>query len=519
MASCKKVGTLSRSNQLTLDPTSPAVFNLENWSIKARSSCVKQAQVDLSILEDQRAIAIVKFFFSRWLCWANVIEILLVILLSSCCFLQCYDVIADYFNYPTYVSVSKVMNEDFRQDLPSVTICNGNQVAKTALRYNYPQYNLSHFVAISQKTFYSLENFTYDLESKLDMESQIDWLSVKRFLTNYKMEDAFKLSDNGTLLKSITCTSSEGDQLPCSALRQVESLQDGINCRTLFHDSILWDSRFVEVRELEQALEHLSDKPSEDDEAPDPTGMSYTYSAPALDLDSLPAPQLSDALSESKLELGNDEIVRIRLDFRPSNYADRQSSVSASLSVHSNSVLGFMRHIVFKVRPGFWYNYYINRFDFKRLPAPYASGCFNYEFNRAVWLDREQWLAHERRHLTWLAQRVVALASAAPASGPSKRARADEPAWFEEDHARIYADTLRNRSLSLVSRSSFACAHGPGLKGGGGGGGSGLQVLRDSHSGAASYLTRPSDGASSRHDFHRGANQSAARSGCTSELV
>lgn len=432
------------------------MFSIENWYDKPEKSPLKPGCKTIKILQDRRPVALFKYLFFRWLCWTNVIEIFLIVFLAGCCFQQCYEVLQDYFEYPTFVSISKIWNEDFRQDLPAVTICTNNRIAKSALRENFPLLNNSHFVAISQGTFFSEDNFTVSLEPNVDLEDQVHWPSVKKYLVGRNMEADYKVTANYSIFRSITCANMEGVHMPCAKLRQVESFQLHRNCWTLFHDSVLWDRRSEQVRELEEAMRHNPSTALIGSE--DPAAVNYSYTGPAEahePEESIRARVLArDPLGEASIEMGNSEIVRIRLNLRPDDYADTRLVKGAVLSVHTNSAIGFMRHIVYDLQPGLWYNYYINRFDYKRLPAPYKSNCFDYDANRVVWLDRKKWMNDQSERLSELAHQVIQLASRCTKSADPR----DDSHWYDEGPAGEYAASLRNRSLSLVS--ILCCMHG-----------------------------------------------------------
>lgn len=457
-------------------------------------------------LPDRRPITIIKYVLWRWFTPVNVIELLLILFLAACCFLQCYELLGDYFKYPSYIRVSQVLNDDFRQDLPAVTLCNKNRLSRSMVKSNFPHLNQSHLIAIGQGTFVSSDNFTYVAKEDAKLEEQTDWPKVMDYFLKGNVENYYKVTPNYSMLKTITCANAWGEHLPCAEFEQIQSIQRGLSCLTLFHDSVLWDKRFGPVKKLEAALES---KPGKikfyEESSKDPSGRSEVFNEQLAtgSRKGLEEPNLSDP---SKLvEMGNEEIVRLRFNFRSEDYLDERLATGALLNLHSNSVIGFMRHIVYNVTPGYWYNYYIQRFDYERLPEPYESRCFNYEQNRYVWQDRLGWLDNEHQHILELARQVAVLAtnkSKEPAGGGDQQWQqqhqqhqqhqqqlsGEHEDWIEHEIAREYAGTLRNRSMSRVSIRSDGCK------------------LRD----LAAYQTRPSNGAlSTGHDFHHGANQSA----------
>lgn len=372
---------------------------------------------NISKLPDRRIFSIVKFIFWRWLTWANFLEFILVILLINGCIYQCYELLEDYFSYPTHVSVNKILNDDYLTDLPGLTICNKNRMSRETLRISYPELNDSHFMAITLGTFYSVNNFTLhrpgeeyfseDLDDYSDSSevpgngtasrpseqakfnaTDIDWIKVSQYLTRNTIAASHATRPLYDLIDTITCANIWGDQMPCQDFKRLQSFQQGSNCVTLFHDSVLWDSRDPAVRELKSAF------------GSSPSG---TRNAEQVgDIDDVPLMDLKDQqldlsqwaklqdLDPTKVhvDMGNMEMIRLRINFRPDDYANKRSVVGGQVAVHPNTYIATINHIAYNIEPGFWYSYYLERFDFKRLPPPYKTNCYDYQRNRYDWIDR-----------------------------------------------------------------------------------------------------------------------------------
>lgn len=451
-------------------------------------------------LPDRRLITIAKFIFWRWLTWTNVFELLLIGFLISCCALQCYSLLGEYFEYPTNVRVTKAMNDDFRKDLPAITICNKNVISKQSLRRNFPNLNESHFLAISYGTFYSVDNFTLDFgpnnthrhmdgdeEEECDDElhiefagstshrygscelspsssssttneksstaannrPNIDWFKVLRFLTKRYLHRAYDVWPSYDLVDRLTCANLWGDEMPCAQLNRIKSFQQGHMCDTLFHDSVFQDSEDPAVQELEIALIKNPSKVIWGDKYGDlqmvdlyddlyntDDGVESGGSGSGTRRDA-PA-----AGGQRRTELGNMEMIRMRIDFRSGDYANNRTVIGGILAIHPSSVIGTMDHIVYNIEPGYWYNYYIERFDYKRLPPPYNTHCYNYQQNRyqkkmrgtATTTNGEQtfgtWSREDRMQIMSIIKKQAA-----------------QPGEPLED----YVNYLRKRSLSGVS--------------------------------------------------------------------
>lgn len=427
---------------------------------------------EITKLPDRRLTSVAKYVFWRWLTWTNFFEMILIILLIICCIYQCYELLEDYFSYPTHVGVNKVLNENYLTDLPALTICNKNRMSKETLRVNYPDLNESHFMAMTLGTFYSVNNFTlmrpgeeYFLDDNLDdyegssdgvegivnatrgptttrrppkshsrfNASDIDWIKVSRFLTKNTLANTHKTRPMYDMIETIGCANIWGDKMPCEKFRRLESLQKGSLCITLFHDSMLWDPRDQAVKDLELALG--ADSPS-----------ARSAEQVGADLDEVPllnlnAEQLDESewakLEESNetkvhVELGNMEMIRLRINFRPDDYANKRSVVGALLAVHQKSYIANINHIAYNIEPGFWYSYYLERFDYERLPPPYKTNCYDYQRNRYDWPDRvaKLKLRENRAHIHRLIERQAA-----------------RPGKVLQE----YADNLRARSMGKVS--------------------------------------------------------------------
>lgn len=436
---------------------------------------------DAPVLADKRLITIVKFIFWRWLTWTNVFEFLLIISLASLCAYQCYEVLSDYYNYPTFVSIHKRLNDDFRVDLPAITICNNNRMSRETLQFKYPELNDTHFRAITLGTFYSVNNFTLpDSPRKKDQQNHptngsvdikpsmvlfetlstandgdasidknennikfpwvgkvnlkpdpdgIDWVKVGRYLSNRTAGGSFNYLPTYDLIDSITCANVWGDHMPCQNFKRILTVQRAASCVTLFHDSTIWDQQDPAVQELDDALAKnpsstlrwcldLSEgcntnnlkfdpsaEPHSDHHHNDNNHLYHNLSVNQQDAASNTSepPSATDEAAyiaheaaqaqqgKFRVEMSNMEIIRLRLNFRLDDYADMRSVPGGWLTVHSNSVIGMINHIAYSIEPGSWYTYYIERFDYYRLPAPYSTKCYNYEENRytAVAVRRE----------------------------------------------------------------------------------------------------------------------------------
>lgn len=406
----------------------------------------------IQALPDRKVSTIVRFIFWRWCTWANVIEAFLILILISLCIYQCYELLDDYFQYPTHVSITKALNDDFRADLPAVTICNNNQMSISTLKLKHPEYNVTHLVAISSGTFYSLTNYTLPKNvdrqllanasmdelsspspsgrsSRLD-KLNIDWYKVSKEFGKEMpsgMEDYLPTYD---LLDTVTCANIWGEQFPCSNIRRVRSYQRGSACTTLFHHSTLWDQKDEAVQELEQTI---SSKQSSGTSVLNEFNDHLT-GEPLFELDDrqLEAEQQNSLKDPQKvrIEMGNMEVLRLRINFQGEDYANRRTARGATFSVHAGSQMGYIDHITFNIIPGLWYSYYLERFDFRRLPAPYQSNCYNYEKNRLNWLEREAYVMANKLKILELV-----------------KSQAMNPDNLVSD----YVDDVRKRSISSVS--------------------------------------------------------------------
>lgn len=413
---------------------------------------------NISKLPDRRITSIAKFIFWRWLTWANFLEFILVILLINGCIYQCYELLEDYFSYPTHVSVNKILNDDYLTDLPGLTICNKNRMSKETLRIKYPELNESHFMAITLGTFYSVNNFSTSrpgdeyLEDLDDEEapeepqnglagrrgqqakfnaSDIDWIKVSRYLTRNTIAASHSTRPLYDLIDTITCANIWGDQMPCQDFKRLHSFQQGSNCVTLFHDSVLWDSRDSAVRELKSAF---GASPSGSRNAEQVAGIDdvplMDLNDQQLDLSQWAKLQDSDP-TKVHVDMGNMEMIRLRINFRPDDYANKRSVVGGQVAVHPNTYIATINHIAYNIEPGFWYSYYLERFDFKRLPPPYKTNCYDYQRNRYDWIDRS-----ERNRL------------------PENRAEIhrliNKQAVQPDEVLQEYADNIRRRSMGKV---------------------------------------------------------------------
>lgn len=371
---------------------------------------------NVSKLPDKSLSNVIKFVFWRWLTWANACELLLVIVLIFCCILQCYELLEDYYNYPTHVTITKILNDNFKEDLPAITICNNNRMSKEALKLNYPEYNLTHFIAMTFGTFYTLDNFTlpdkghryYSIDDPIDgkdvkvsslNETDVDWLSVATYLSKRTVSESLKFKPPYDLVDTVTCANIWGDQMPCEKFKRVTSMQQHASCVTLFHDSTFWDKSELAVRELDEELKNIPSSTSVlGDRSSDDSSQIIDLTDEDLNLGS---GKSDDDPFKLKLEMSNMEVLRLRINFRVEDYANVRAIVGGTLAVHTKSEIASMNHIVYHIEPGLWYSYYLERFDYRRLPAPYETNCYNYEENRNDWsarqtLDKEnKWKIHD----------------------------------------------------------------------------------------------------------------------------
>lgn len=511
---------------------------------------------DLPKFTDTSWTTVLKYIFKRWLTWTNVCELLLIMTLMSCCAYQCYELLHEYYMYPTHVSVTKVMNSDFRTDLPAVTICDNSRVSKMVFEEDYPELNDTHFMAITLGTFYSVTNYTLNLEDKKTIDkghnddnivsqfadsnndesggdsyanatsifnlldernpgrgqqsypgpgktdnndrpavlqkvvgidhNDIDWVKVVKFLAKNRVSGHIRLLPKHSLIENVLCSNIWGEKMPCSRLRTLKSVQNRAICETLFHDTVLYDSREPPVKELEEAM---LKKPStiifgyqKTDNITllpiaKPTSTQSNINLPLpywrsifnlgnfnskeydimMDANkpqfnaqrdpSNPNNQISMTDDEEEAELERNkrdfrvamygkEILRLRINFHGSDYANTRNVVGAKFTIHSNSMIGDITHKPQRLLPGRWYSYFIERFDYRRLPPPYDSQCYDYSTSsRSNWLDRKHWIEDTREQSRQL---VVA-------QSKSKMI------------LKGFEDMVRKRSLSRVSSGVLMC--------------------------------------------------------------
>lgn len=464
-----------------------------------QQSGIRSLLSDLNSLQDQSYTSLARFIFWRWLTPANVLELLLALFLFACCSYQCKLFLDDYYQYPAQITVKKILNDDFRTDLPSVTLCDHNVISKETLALLHPELNETHYMAITLGTFYSINNFTLNPKDMLEAElvarrldtirrtyeanrqadsygldnllqaldkrgmnvpssktnhnknnnninrntaselgMQIDWIKVADFLNNNTIDGRRYHLPRSDLIEQVNCANIWGDNLPCKKLRRIESIQNGQYCVTLFHDSIFWDVRQQGVSELNEYLAKYEshskvsqgpigedyNKPSDGDSK---TSQPATSSATSLTSDSMDSRSLSTLVTtrsdtdegilfqlnqdqltlldetidslEDVVEMGSMEILRIRLNFRKDDYVDKRMLPGASIAVHANNFIGLINHISYTIEPEKWYNFYIERLDYKRLRAPYKDNCYDYEENRYIWSDREKWREENLKQL------------------------------------------------------------------------------------------------------------------------
>jgi len=398
-------------------------------------------------LHDRRLATVIRFIFWRWLTWTNVFELILIVLLLSCCLYQCYELLAEYYQYPTYVSVYKTMNDNFRTDLPAVTLCTNNRMSKRMLETNFPRLNATHLMAISMGTFYSYDNFTLETPRSKNISSSEDsigrdqeiaradkltsdkivWSEVADYLSRKTPRGTFSFLADDEFIDDIVCANIWGENMPCKNLKRIETVQLGAACFTLFMGAVLWDQSDPAVQELDRAL---SMNP----------GVVRFGDGQLLGEDQLV--EFSDLREDGggrqeqgEVDMGHMEMLRIRLNFKADDYANNKSEVGGLFAIHAPNVLGIMSHISYQVEPGYWYNYYIERFEYKRLPPPYKTNCYDYERSRHVWKEREKWMAEN-----W--DRILELI----------HEQALKPGSLVQE----YVEYLRKRSLGMVSGVQFS---------------------------------------------------------------
>jgi len=405
---------------------------------------------DVALLPERNWRVVLKFVFFRWLNWTNLIELLLIILLICCCAYQCYELLEDYYQYPTHITVTSVFNDDFRLDIPALTVCDNNRISVSSLRKNFPDYNESHFMAMTLGTFYSLDNYSLAalrdpnevsgsrlsqwLGDELDMgaplrsgslerepkirsgnssagelkqqeesiakDAEINWLLVSRYLTDRKPVNTFKIvPQDDSLIDTLICANVWGEQLPCKYLKKIKSIQQNSICYTMFHDTILWDSSEPTVRHLEAAIARRPSTIRFGDQASDDSAFME------LDLEA----ERQEALDEEefqrrnedlmRIDMANMEMIRLRFNFQRQDYANGRSVVGGRLAVHPNSLLGEITHKSYDLKPGYWYTYYIERSDYRRLPPPYSTHCYDYHAARYAWSERSKYLAKRQKEI------------------------------------------------------------------------------------------------------------------------
>lgn len=462
-----------------MTPTSVAVGDKKQARNKkvTRSSLLMK---DVAKLPGKRDfLTMARFIFWRWLTWANLLELVLICLLMCCCAYQCYELLDDYFTYPTHVTVTQIFNDDFRADLPAITICDNNRISLERLRQNYPEYNESHYLAMSLGTFYSLDNFSINPSSVEDLESvgrndwmlygdeitstrlksniyssnfsrqddttdestsssssssttmnkptEINWARVGGYLSGNRPGGLFNFLPDYDLVETLLCANVWGEQMPCQRLRRVQTIQHASLCNTLFHDSVFWDNRDPAVKEIEDAIQK---RPSTIKFGNQVTGGELLEFTQA---DKKMVEQEDETDKDEKLmqvDIANMEMIRIRLNFRRHDYASKRGTVGGRIAVHSNSFIGEVNHKAYHLKPGFWYNYYVDRFDYQRLPPPYSTKCYDYGASRYVWLDRLKWRQTARPKI----QRLI-------------KEQANSPNKLVDK----YVELLRGRSMGKVS--------------------------------------------------------------------
>jgi hypothetical protein len=337
---------------------------------------------------------------------------------------------------------------------------------------NWPQLNRTHILAISQGTFESVDSFNVTeldtnssapdsgsdwymegWQQSLDpslvpsepiMPSQqvpirdddqllqgkdINWARVIKYLSQNKPSRLHDILPDRSLVESLICATINGDQIPCSVLARVPSVQAVSKCETLFHESVLWDSNDPRVVELER---HIRRHPTiEKFGSEEYASQEYLEFDEAEEQREAMEEQLEEQQHEDRLrtEMSNMEVIRMRLRFEADDYANPRALVGARLAIHSGSQVGSITHQVYQLEPGNWYTYYIDRYDHIRLPPPYNTRCYDYDLNRNNWRQRADWLRKSRERIHQLIRR---------------QAKSDKP-------IKDYAEALRMRSMGKVS--------------------------------------------------------------------
>lgn len=354
--------------------------------------------------------AVVGELLGRWLTVATSIELALIVFLVGGCFYQCYLIIDDYYHYPTHISVTRTINDDFRTDLPSLTLCNKNRLSLASIRANYPNLNDSHYKAISYGHFESVDKFSVQQDNS-NSSLPVNWNRVANWMSNNTIAGSSRHLPAYSIVQQVFCANVWGDNVPCRKLEQLANVQDGLECVTLFHDSIFWDRSCKAVRELEAALARY---PAKIEYGKRIASLPSEAIASLESIDESEAEEMLSNIEENardnypKVKMNNFEILRIRVDFRQSDYAMKEGvSPGALVTITPNNFIGSRRHLAYEIAPGHWYNYYIERFDFLRLPAPYKTNCHDYEQNRYNFRSRRAAEVGMRERLAELRKQQV----------------------------------------------------------------------------------------------------------------
>lgn len=489
-----RVGPLERDGKLSLGWSQSGAVggrsrgkSVHKHEARERVSRSSLLMRDVNRLPERSLGAILKFIFFRWLTWANLLELLLIILLVSCCAYQCYELLEDYYQYPTHITVTSVFNDDFRLDLPALTICDNNRVSRQTLKSNYPELNESHYMAMTLGTFHSAHNFTlepaaspnlvtrsqlsewfgddisplqqpsYGMQQKqeqqqamrkqesdkLPPETEINWAQVIRHLSGRRPSGHFRIvPQDDRLIDTLICANVWGEQMPCRHLRRIQSIQHAALCHTMFHDSVLWDASEPSVRQLESAIARRPATIKFGDHAMD--GDEYMELDPEAERQEEVEEEEMQRKDEGylRIDMANMEMIRMRINFQSQDYANHRGLVGGRLAVHTNSLIGEISHKSYELKPGYWYTYYVERSDYQRLPPPYSTHCFDYDAGRYHWNERLRQLNATRRQIYELTVQQAHTNHLLPR----------------------YADILRMRSMGRVSSaetrlvSPFVCA-------------------------------------------------------------
>jgi len=126
----------------------------------------------------------------------------------------------------------------------------------------------------------------------------------------------------------------------------ITTAQDRGNCFTLFN------SRTAELRTIE-TVPGFSQSPIK-------RGKESVY------------------MEESIQPLFPNEIIRLRIHFHPEEYTTLNEPVMGQMTFHDYYEVPVIREMNFRLQPGYWHEFYINKITDHLLPLPYATDCINH---------------------------------------------------------------------------------------------------------------------------------------------